>query len=251
MKVADGNSTTHYADYGWDAGATQGGVCANDATPCTIANEVADCGGSNTCLVAPQSGPWHPVVGAFEISFYAQAVNTSTGAPQVTVATSRTGSSWSASHTFTLTNDGQWHQYTLPFTGGDVAFTGGQNQGRLDFKLTASNGSAETGAAIYIDDVYYGKAATSTTGFRNEVVTSLQAINPGSLRYGTYNQLGTNDAAMKARAVARQEIPGRQRPAPATICTDPQLSMDWAIGRGLTLRRMLTRWMAHSARCRL
>ncbi len=194
MKVADGNSTTHYADYGWDAGATQGGVCANDATPCTIANEVADCGGSNTCLVAPQSGPWHPVVGAFEISFYAQAVNTSTGAPQVTVATSRTGSSWSASQTFTLTNDGQWHQYTLPFTGGDVAFTGGQNQGRLDFKMTASNGSAETGAAIYIDDVYYGRAATSTTGFRNEVVTSLQALNPGSLRYGAYNQLGTNDA---------------------------------------------------------
>ena len=31
--------------------------------------------------------------------------------------------------------------------------------------------------------------------------------------------------AMRARAVARQEIPGRQRPAPATTCTDPQLLM--------------------------
>ena len=152
------------------------GCAPTTATPCTIANEVADCGGSNTCLVAPQSGPWHPVVGAFEISFYAQAVNTSTGTPRVAVATSRTGSSWSASNTFALTNDGNWHQYALPFTGGDVAFSGGQNQRRLDFKMTASNGSAETGATIYIDDVYYGRAATSTTGFRNEVITSLQSI---------------------------------------------------------------------------
>ena len=86
-----------------------------------------------------------------------QAVNTSTGdaaGKQSRLRQNRV-TSWSASQTFTLTNDGQWHQYTLPFTGGDVAFTGGQNQGRLDFKMTAQqSGSAETGAAIYIDDVY-------------------------------------------------------------------------------------------------
>ena len=53
-------------------GATQGGVCANDAHALHDSERSCiDCGGSNTCLVAPQSGPWHPVVGAFEISFYA------------------------------------------------------------------------------------------------------------------------------------------------------------------------------------
>ena len=80
INVSGGAS--HAVHYGWDYGATTGGVCADDdVTACTIANESIDCGGSNTCLTAPQAGPWHPVVGAFEISFYALGCSTSTGSP--------------------------------------------------------------------------------------------------------------------------------------------------------------------------
>ena len=56
---------------------SNGGVCSNDdVTPCTIANQSSDCGGSNSCLIAPQI-PWHPIKGSFEIAFYALASNTS------------------------------------------------------------------------------------------------------------------------------------------------------------------------------
>ena len=93
------------------------------------------------------------------------------------------------SHTWTLANDGAWHQYTYAFTGNDT----GPNQNGLTYTFSSTNNSAETSATIYIDDAYLGKAASSTTGFRNEVLTTLQAINPGSLRYANYQQLATND----------------------------------------------------------
>src|SRR5258708_1228193 len=50
------------------------------------------------------------------------------------------------------------------------------------FTLTATNGSGESGANIYIDDAYLGKQAASTTGFRSEFMTTIQALNPGSIR---------------------------------------------------------------------
>ncbi|MGC2305195.1 hypothetical protein [Candidatus Binatus sp.] len=191
INVADGNS--HYVDYGWDVEVSHNGVCSNDdVTPCTDANQTADCGSGNTCVVAPQAGPWHPVKGPFEIAFWAKGSGTSTGTPQVTVALTRP-TTFTVSHTFTLTNDGAWHQYTFPFTGGDTGFKGGSNMWRLDFKLTATNGSAATRATIYIDDIYLGRAENSLTGFRDEVVQTLRSINPGSLRYGAYVQLGTSD----------------------------------------------------------
>ena len=75
IDVADGNS--HAVHFGWDYTLSNGGVCSNDnVTPCTIANQSSDCGGSNTCLIAPQI-PWHPIKGSFEIAFYALASNTS------------------------------------------------------------------------------------------------------------------------------------------------------------------------------
>lgn len=181
--VSDGGSHAiqHYYDFG---GPSTGGVCSNDnVTPCTVKNENVDCGsGSATCLAAPQAGPWHPVVGPFEIAFYAKAVNTSSGTPQVSISLVRNGSGTNVSHTFNLTNDGNWHQYVYPFTGTDTGWTGGQNQQEMLFTLTASNGSAESGANIYLDDAYLGKQAASTTGFRSEFMTTIQALNPGSIR---------------------------------------------------------------------
>jgi hypothetical protein len=187
--VADGSA--HTFNYGWDLSTTTGGVCSNDnVTPCTVANQTADCGGGNTCLTAPQAGPWHPVVGAFETSFWAKGANTSTGTPQVSFQLYRTaGGGVNVSHTWTLTNDGAWHQYTYSFTGTDV----GPNQNSLLYQFSTTNNSAETSATIYIDDAYLGKAASSATGFRNEMLTTVNALNPGSMRYAAYAQLGTND----------------------------------------------------------
>ena len=181
--VSDGGSHAieHYYDFG---GPSTGGVCSNDnVTPCTVANENVDCGsGSATCLAAPQAGPWHPVVGPFEIAFYAKAVNTSSGTPQVSISLVRNGGGTNVSHTFKLTNDGNWHQYVFPFTGTDTGWSGGQNQQEMIFSLTASNGSAESGASIYVDDAYLGKQAASATGFRSEFMSTIQALNPGSIR---------------------------------------------------------------------
>lgn len=177
--VADGNS--HSVTFPFDTLApSTGGVCFNnDVTPCAVANETNDCGSGNTCLTSPYNGPWHPVVGPFKLSFYALAVNTSAGTPQVAVSLVR-NSGVNVNHTFTLTNDGAWHQYTYTFTGGDTSASG---HNEMLYTMTASNGAPETGATIYVDDAYLGRNESSSTGFRDEVVTALQAINPGSLRY--------------------------------------------------------------------
>ena len=194
INVADGNS--HAVHYGWDYTLSNGGVCSDDnVTPCTIADQSSDCGGSNTCLIAPQI-PWHPIKGSFEIAFYALASNTSSGSPNVAVQLNRSGGV-NVSHSFALTNDGNWHQYVYDFTGTDTA----TSIGNLVFTLTGSNGSAQTGATIYVDDIYLGKtSATTATGFRSELLTTLQTINPGSLRFLTYLSLATNDSGLEGLA---------------------------------------------------
>jgi hypothetical protein len=200
----EGNSSLAYdvsyggspsASFGWDSAIYVGGVCSqNNVTPCTVANQAADCGSGNSCLTAPYSGPWHPVVGNFEISLYALAVNSSN--PTVTVSLVRNGGT-NVSQTFNLTNDGNWHQYTYTFTGTDTAASA---QNTLMYTQSASNGSAESGATIYIDDAYVGRAESSSTGFRDEVITTLKTMNPGSLRYMIPATLDENDANFEGPA---------------------------------------------------
>ena len=206
------SGTSHHVNFSWDYYVANGGTCAVDnMTPCTVANESTDCGSGDTCNVAPQAGPFHPVVGAFEIAFYALGSDTSAGTPEVTVALNRSGGT-NVSHTFTLTNDGAWHQYVYNFTGTDTAASA---QSNMIFTLTATNGAAETGATIYIDDIYLGKAENSTTGFRDEVVQTMQAINPGSLRFMNYLGLGTSDEGMEGAGGC---IPGGSTPDQPGTC---------------------------------
>jgi hypothetical protein len=212
INVSGGAS--HSVSHVWDFTLSVGGVCSNDnVTACTVANENSDCGGSNTCLIAPQAGPWHPVVGAFEIAFYAKGVSTSTGTPQVTVSLVRTGGT-NVSHTFTLTNDGNWHQYVFPFTGTDTEWSGGAEQKQLTFTLAGTNNTAETGATIYVDDVYLGRTENSASGFRDEMIKTLQAINPGSLRIMNGGTISASDAGLEG---IRGCTPGGSTPdAPGT-----------------------------------
>ena len=210
IQVADGGS--HAVHYGWDYTITTGGVCSDDnVTPCTIANESSDCGLAILVLLRSQTGPWHPVIGSFEIAFYALAANSSAGTPAVEVSLVRVPSGVKVSHTFTLTNDGAWHQYVYTFTGTDTD----TSVGNLIFTLTGTNGSAETSATIYIDDIYLGKTENSTTGFRDEVITTLKAINPGSLRYLTYLSLLTNDAGLEGKSGC---TPGQGAPDTPGTC---------------------------------
>ena len=196
--VADGEN--HAVHYIWDLASSKGGVCSTDnVTPCTTANQTQDCGGGR-CLLAPEAGPWHPVKGAFEIAFWAMGSGTSTGTPNVRVALARTGGT-NISHTFALTNDGNWHQYVYAFTGTDVGWNGGQNQQQLNFTFTSTNTSPAAGATIYIDDAYLGKQASSATGFRSEFLTTLQALNPGSIRL-------MGGATMAANRVALEGLSG-------------------------------------------
>jgi hypothetical protein len=175
----------------FDTATYTGGVCANDnITNCTVANQTTDCGSGNTCLTAPYSGPWHPVVGPFEIALYALGVNTSKGTPEVTVSLARSGGV-NVSHTFRLANDGNWHKYAYAFTGKDTPVSA-HNQ--MIFTVSAANVSPEAGATIYIDDAYLGRAEASATGFRDEVVQTLRNLNPGSLRYMIPYTLDQNDA---------------------------------------------------------
>lgn len=188
FNVADGGN--HTTSFTFDTAIYNGGVCTKDhLTPCTVANEATDCSSEGgVCLTTPYSGPWHPVVGAFEISFYALASNTSGGT--IAVSLVRSGGT-NISHTFNLTNDGAWHQYIYNFTGTDTAASA---QNPMIFSANASNGSTATGATIYMDDAYLGRAESSPTSFRDEVVTTLKTLNPGSLRYMIPLTLDQNDA---------------------------------------------------------
>jgi hypothetical protein len=191
FNVADGRD--HRVLYYFDTGVpTVGGVCSDNVTICTAAKASTDCAGigAGTCTLGPYSGPWHPVVGPFKISFYALASGTSSGTPTVKVQLQR-NNGVNVNHTFTLTNDGNWHQYVYKFIGTDTRVSAKDQMG---FNMIAGNGSPETGATIYVDDAYLGKNEASTTGFRDETVNTLAALNPGSIRYMLSVALAENDA---------------------------------------------------------
>ena len=178
INVADG--ANHNIHYNWDNGGSVGGVCSDNVTLCTVANAATDCASplNGTCTTAPEGGPWHPVVGAFKISFNALVTPISTGTPTINVSLTRSGGV-NTSNSFALVNDGAWHQYSYNFTGTDTA----SSKGYLNFTLTANNGAAQTGATIYVDDAYLGRNESSPTGFRDEMVNTLQAMGVGSTRY--------------------------------------------------------------------
>jgi hypothetical protein len=170
--VHDGN--THAINFAGDSSVAPVGTCSKDSV--TLCQSSSDCG-TGTCQFSPHY-PWHPMVGPMSMSIYALASGTS-GTPTVTLGVSRSGSSWgSINHTFDLTQDGNWHQYVYNFTGADQA----SDTGVWFFTVTAQSGAA-SGAKIYVDDAFMGPTTGGPGGFRNEVLTTLKTLNPGTLRY--------------------------------------------------------------------
>ena len=181
--VHDGNA--HAIDFGGDSSVSSVGTCSSN--PATLCSSNADCG-AGTCQKSP-TYPYHPFTGPMTMSVYALAAGTS-GTPTVTLQASREGSSWgSISHTFDLTQDGNWHQYVYNFSGPDQA----SDTGIWFFTATAQSGAA-TGAKIYVDDAFMGPATGGAGGFRSEVVSTLKTLNPGTLRYMYPPGLSQTDA---------------------------------------------------------
>jgi len=182
--VRDGAS--HSIEFGFDTSGASVGTCSKDSV--TFCQSSPDCG-SGTCNKAPNY-PWHPVTGSMSMSVYALASGT-TGTPTIRLTLSRSGSSWvPINHTFELPQDGAWHQYAYSFTGSDRS----TDTGILLFTITAQNGNAQTGAGIYADNAFLGPTSGAAGGFRNEVLTTLKTINPGTLRYMIPQTLTQTDA---------------------------------------------------------
>lgn len=184
FNVADGS--THAIDFGMDSYSASVGTCSTNSV--TFCQADSDCG-SGTCKKAPNY-PWHPVTGPMQLSAYYLASGTA-GTPTITLSLTRGGSSWSGvSHSCNLTQDSAWHQCVYNFTGADTA----ADTGVLSFTITAQS-SAATGAKIYVDNAFVGSAASPTVaGWRNDVFTTLQTLNPGTLRYMNGQGLASNDS---------------------------------------------------------
>jgi hypothetical protein len=182
--VHDGDP--HSVWFGLDTSSGSVGVCSNNRV--TLCQTSTDCGG-NICRMAPYY-PWHPIKGSLRMSIYARAVGTN-GTPSVTLAIARQNSSWgSVSHTFHLTQDGAWHRYSYNFTGADQA----TDTKILSFTIRVQNGDAQSGAKIYVDNAFVGPRTGAAGGFRKEVLTTLQTLNPGILRYTVPQALAQTDA---------------------------------------------------------
>jgi hypothetical protein len=191
--VHDGNR--HAVEFGMDNFNASVGTCAKDSV--TFCQTKSDCG-TGTCDKAP-TYPWHPVSGPMSMSAYALASGT-TGTPMLTLLLARVGSSWDkVSHTFNLTQDGAWHQYVYNFTGADKS----SDTGELIFKVTAQSGSA-AGAKVYVDNAFLGPAASPmVAAWRNDVLTTLRTLNPGTLRYMNGQGLSSNDSYFEGNDYVR------------------------------------------------
>jgi hypothetical protein len=183
LDVHDGS--THAINFGGDSSVSSVGTCSNNSV--TLCSSNADCS-AGSCQKSP-TYPYHPFVGPMTMSIYALASGTS-GTPTVTLQASRQGSSWGAvSHTFNLTQDGNWHQYAFNFSGADKA----SDTGIWFFTASAQSGAA-SGAKIYLDDAFMGPTSAGAGGFRNEVVSTLKTLSPGTLRYMYPPGLSQTDA---------------------------------------------------------
>ncbi len=182
--VHDGSA--HSVEFGLDTSSGAVGTCSRDSV--TFCQNNLDCG-TGTCDKAP-TYPFHPVSGSMSMSVYALASGTS-GSPTIKLTVSRSGSSWrSISHTCALTPDGAWHQCAFSFIGRDIS----TDTGLLLLTIAAQNGGAQAGAKIYVDNAFLGPTSGAAGGFRNEVLTTLKMLNPGTLRYMIPQTLTQTDA---------------------------------------------------------
>jgi Fibronectin type III domain len=115
--------------------------------------------------------------GTFQVSFLAKGTG---GSKSVAVSVSRQGVKTYLSQTVSLSSS--WQTYTLTFSASET----GSAVGTVDLKFATVGQDY-----FYLDDVSLQASSPSNpTAFRDAVVATLTALNPGSLRFWSGNQLG-------------------------------------------------------------
>jgi hypothetical protein len=116
--------------------------------------------------------------GTFQVSFLAKAT---AGNNSVAVSVTRSGSPSYLSQTVPLTDS--WQAYNLTFSAAET----GSAVGTIDLRFKTVGQDS-----FYLDDVSLQQNSTPSnpTAFRDAVVSTLIALNPGVLRFWSGNQLG-------------------------------------------------------------
>jgi hypothetical protein len=168
--------------------------------PQDICTVNSDCPSGDSCNIG-NNQPYasHPIAGSgWQFSFYAYDP-TSDGATSCTASLARSGGNSDFNHTFTLTANGTWTQYSYSFTGGDTA---ANQSGNLSFNFSCSDG------IVYIDNIFLGKTTDQTGAFRNEIVQDLQAMNVGSIRWGGWASPFSGNVVSASQALSSDYIGG-------------------------------------------
>ena len=201
----------------WDNAGSTPSVCSNSLASICTGN--GDCPSGGTCQTSAPIVPTHPVAGAgWEFSFWAW---TNTSNVTCTANLSRAGGNASISNqSFNITPNGSWNQYSYGFAGKDAS---GQN-GPLNFTFNCSGGT------VYIDDMFLGESNGVAGGWRSEVLQTLQAMNPGSLRgmndhssWNAWSEAQSTGSDFAAPPMGLSEAFGVS-PAPSTFTDVVQLA---------------------------
>ncbi len=161
-----------------------------DLSPNTPGKQALSLNASGTGQSVRLTGSWDVLAsrsfvqmnGNYQVTFRAKSVS---GSTQFGVQVERlmTGEAAFLNKTITLTPT--WQDYTIPFTASET----GSSVGSVQLNFTLAGGTA------LIDDVSVTQTnsdPTNTTAFRDDVVNTLKALNPGVLRMYGGASIGTN-----------------------------------------------------------
>jgi alpha-L-arabinofuranosidase len=192
------------AQTGWWTNPTGGATLSTEytdlsaTTPGKQALRVTAAGSGQSATVASYfdtytSRSFLQMKGQFKVSFKAKAAG---GANQVGLSFVRNLASSNIvylSQTVPLTTS--WQDYSYTFTANETGTSIGP--AKLEFAISGSN--------VLLDDVSVTPvSSTNTTAFRDEVVDTLKALNPGVLRYNDGSNTGSTIENIIAPAFARQ-----------------------------------------------
>ena len=179
--------------HGWWTYTSGGATITSETTdlsPNTPGKQALSLNASGSGQSATVTGGWDSnaarsflqMNGNYQVTFRAKSVNGSKNF-QVQVQRLMTGEAQFLNKTITLTN--AWQDYTIPFTANET----GSSIGAVQLNMVISGGTA------LLDDVSVTQTnsdPTNTTAFRDDVVNTLKALNPGVLRMYGGASIGAN-----------------------------------------------------------
>jgi hypothetical protein len=190
-------------DTGWWDSTSGGGTITsetNDLSPETPGTQAIVLGASASGASSSVTQYWDSdqglsfiqMNGNFAVTFRAKGVG---GSNQLAVGVARLGGAanlYYLQQTVTLTNS--WQDYTLTFSANET----GSANGTAQLVFTAS------GSSVELDDVSLAQtnsSASNPTAFRDDVVTALQELQPGTIR------MMAGDAALGSDLINQIQVP--------------------------------------------